>query len=849
MKTTRHHLSLILFSCCLAFNALATNAPSGFTATGASSSSVALAWTDNSTDEIGFTFAFDTNAALTNPAYVWAGGVNTTSFTHTQRSPATTYWYKIKAEGNPDSAWTALDAATTSPSNLAASVISSSQINLSWTGNSGNTSIQGYTVATATNSAFTGASYTYVHGAGTTSLNKTSLYAGTTYYFAVKAEGTSDAYDSPFTSTITATTSSAAPNAPSNLGASVVSSSQINLSWTDNSSNETGFELKRATDSGFTQNVIWIGGITGTSYSNTGLTPSTTYYYKVRAQGASQNSAYSSAVNATTQSSGATIPTAPSGLTATVLSQTSVKLDWTDNSNNETGFELKRATDSGFTQNVVWIGGITSNTYTNTGLTAATTYYYKVRAENAAGKSVYSSSYSVTTSGSPVTGGVPISDHFFGNNAWMPEQIGPEPYWGDLWDKWPEIQNSGVQIMRYGGKGVDDNADPTWVDSGDPSKSTLNQYLALVDEMQARGIEPVLQVPMAAEFSASQAADIVEFINVTNGRGVKYWSIGNEPDHDGSPYPQPETASYIAAYLKEFATAMKQVDPTIRIMGPETAWYNETIINALTDCGGSYDVTGQDAYGRHYVDILSFHHYGFGGGSDQTRANVIAKLMGSGGFNDDLTSLKNRLATCNSYHGRTGSNALQMAVTEANVDYYNPAGDGLSGVGAASFLGGQYWAELLGIAMNQGVDFVTFWSVVEGDIPERELGYLDADGSLRPSYYHFQMMSQHFRGNAVTATDNSKPNVKAFAAKDVDQVVVLILNQESSTSYDYKVRLDTTAITTNTLRINADAGVNAETTGTIAAQSTLLLVFNSSGTLTKKITYDASGGTPSTTYP
>ena len=86
--------------------ALATNAPSNLVATGASSSQVNLTWTDNSTDETGFTFAFDTNSGLTNPTYTYAGGVNTTSYSHTGRSAATTYFYKIKAEGNPDSAWT-----------------------------------------------------------------------------------------------------------------------------------------------------------------------------------------------------------------------------------------------------------------------------------------------------------------------------------------------------------------------------------------------------------------------------------------------------------------------------------------------------------------------------------------------------------------------------------------------------------------------------------------------------------------------------------------------------------------------------------------------------------------------
>jgi hypothetical protein len=526
-------------------------------------------------------------------------------------------------------------APPTTPASLAASVVSSSQINLTWTGNSGNSSITGYTVAYATNSSFSGAVYHFVAGAGATSYNNTGLYAGTTYYYKVKAEGTSNSYDSAFTAAITATTTGAAPNAPSGLTASAASSSQVNLSWTDNSSNETGFEVKRAIDSAFTQNVVWIGGIQGTSYSDTGLSASTTYYYKVRAEGATQDSAYSAAASATTNASGATIPNAPSGFSAVAVSSTQANLSWTDNSSNETGFEVKRATDSGFTQNVVWIGGIQGTTYSNTGLSPSTAYYYKVRAEGTAGKSAYSSSASVTT-GPPPVSGLP----FAGINAWMPYQIGAHKYYGKLETKWADVQASGVQIMRYGGNGVDHYADPSWVDPADAAKSTMTQYLVLVDAMRNQGIEPVLQVPVyGSAYSSSQAADIVRYVNVTNGRAVKYWVIGNEPDLSGGGYGSGyTTAAQVAAYFKPFASAMKAVDSTIKIIGPETAWYHDTIINGLTSCdGGADDITGADSNGNYYVDILSFHIYPFDG--TQTRSQVISNLTGAGGFKDDLGAL------------------------------------------------------------------------------------------------------------------------------------------------------------------------------------------------------------------
>jgi Fibronectin type III domain len=926
----RKCLSVALASCFLfRFEALATTAPSNLVATGASSSQVNLTWADNSNSETGYTFAFDTNSGLTSPTYVYAGGVNTTSYSHTGRGPATTYYYKIKAEGNPDSAWSVVESATTAPSglaatatsnsainltwtgngsnaaihgytygyaanssfsganynyvagngstgasktglstattywfkikaegtssdafdspygtvitttttpaSLAANVVSSSQINLSWAGNSGNSNIHGYTIGCATNSSFSGAVYQYVSGNGATSFNHTGLYAGTTYYYKIKAEGsTSDAYDSAYTSYITATTTGAAPNAPSGLSASAVSSSQINLSWTDNSGNETGFEIKRATDSAFTQNAVWVGNIQGTIYSDTGLSASTTYYYKVRAEGATQDSAYTASASATTDASGDTVPNSPSGLNASVASGTQVNLSWTDNSGNETGFEIKRATDSAFTQNVVWVGNIQGATYADTGLNPSTTYHYKVRAEGTAGKSAYSTSVSVTTSASS---GTPISPHFAGINAWMPYQIGSHKYYGKLEKKWADVQSSGVRIMRYGGNGVDHWADPLWVDPADPTKSTLNQYLTLVDAMRSRGIEPVLQVPVYDwAYSASQAADIVRHINVTHGRAVKYWIIGNEPDLDSGAYAY-TTAAQVAGYIKPFATAMKEVDPTIKIIGPEITWYDETFINGLTSCnGGADDITGTDGNGNYYVDIISFHTYnGFGG--SQTRSDVISKLMSSGSFNDDLSALKSRLATCNSYHGRTDSNVLRMAVTEANVNHNNPSGDSVTGVGAKSFIGGQFWAELMGIAMQQGVDFVTFWSTIEGD----DLGYISADGTTkRPSYYHFQMTAQNFRGNSVTATDNQS-TVKTFGAQDVDQIAVMIMNQHETSSFNYTVRLNTGTVSgANPLKINIDAGVAVEQSGSISDESSIVLIFNPSGVLKKKIEYTRS---------
>lgn len=186
-----------------------------------------------------------------------------------------------------------------------------------------------------------------------------------------------------------------APAAPSGLGATAASSSQINLAWTDNSSNEDGFRIERSTD-GVNFSEIATTGANATSYSNTGLAASTAYTYRVRAYNAGGNSAYSNTASATTQAGGGTLPAAPTGLSATAVSSSQINLAWTDNASDETGYRIERSPDgTNFTEIATTGAGIAS--HQDTGLTASTTYSYRVRAYNGAGNSAYSNTASATT--------------------------------------------------------------------------------------------------------------------------------------------------------------------------------------------------------------------------------------------------------------------------------------------------------------------------------------------------------------------------------------------------------------------------------------------------------------------
>jgi hypothetical protein len=149
--------------------------------------------------------------------------------------------------------------------------------------------------------------------------------------------------------------------------------------------------------------------------------------------------------------------------------------------------------------------------------------------------------------------------------------------------------------------------------------------------------------------------------------------------------------------------------------------------------------------------------------------------------------------------------------------------------------------------MQRGVDFVTFWSTIEGS---NGTSYISSDGNTKyPAYYHFQMMAQNFHGSSVAASD-TQANVKTFGSIDTSQIAVMIMNEDQSSSFNYTVRLDTGTVSgANPLKINIDAGVAAEYTGTIATESSILLLFNTSGTITKKIEYKLYGNANNGTAP
>ncbi|HUQ67504.1 MAG TPA: fibronectin type III domain-containing protein [Flavitalea sp.] len=179
------------------------------------------------------------------------------------------------------------------------------------------------------------------------------------------------------------------PTVPGSLTATATAYNKIVLNWTDLSSNETGFEVVRSsTTSTGTYVPVGIAPANSTTYTDSGLTASKAYYYKIRAVTTSSESVFTNFVTATTLAAPAT-PVAPSQLSATGGANNSITLTWQDNSTNESGFRVYRSTD-GVTYSLKSTVGANNNAYTDISTQALTLYYYYVAGYNGGGEGLKS---------------------------------------------------------------------------------------------------------------------------------------------------------------------------------------------------------------------------------------------------------------------------------------------------------------------------------------------------------------------------------------------------------------------------------------------------------------------------
>lgn len=397
-----------------------------------------------------------------------------------------------------------------------------------------------------------------------------------------------------------------------------------------------------------------------------------------------------------------------------------------------------------------------------------------------------------------------ISPYLIGNNAWQP----PWNSGAKISELWDELDDAGLQLIRIGGNGAQD-----------ASAYTKERIADLVKDIKAIGAEPLVQVPRS--FSSGETTTLISYLNGTLGLNVKYWGIGNEPNLDND-WSDPILVSGVATYIKRISSALKAYDSSVKVQGPDCAWYDNNYNDPLFKNSGTSNVAGKDANGNYYIDIFAWHKYGLKSASE-IEGSVDAAI--------------NMIDAINA--SRPAENKMMWAIGEINSHYNNSMVDESQKVW--SFESGQLFAELYGLGMRKGAFAICPWSIYEGggNRSNGDLGMFDLiNGELkaRSNYYHSLMLGQNMKQNYFANADNND-NTSIVAMGDQSGLVVMIMNRSSSQSYDYSLGLNGEFSSEKALHIKVEADVDKIIFGEIESSTTQMLVFDPKGDLIKRYTY------------
>jgi len=234
--------------------------------------------------------------------------------------------------------------------------------------------------------------------ANATQFTDPSTVAGQGYQYRVVAYNA--AGDSPSNAVLVGLVA-APPAAPSNLLAQAQFGPVVNLSWTDNASDETGFVVERSTNGGAFATVATLGADV-TAYSDP-VQPGTSYVYQVYALNDSGRSGYSNAVTVVTPPAPAAPTNLATNIVASLNTQPAIRVTFRDNALNETGFVIQRSVNGGPFAVAALLpartnrGGVTYND----GVQAGQTYMYRVYTVNGVSPSTALTSAAVTIPNAP----------------------------------------------------------------------------------------------------------------------------------------------------------------------------------------------------------------------------------------------------------------------------------------------------------------------------------------------------------------------------------------------------------------------------------------------------------------
>ncbi|MEN9937719.1 MAG: hypothetical protein RLZZ387_4298 [Chloroflexota bacterium] len=335
----------------------------------------------------------------------------------------------------------------------------------------------------------------------------------------------------------------------------------------------------------------------------------------------------------------------------------------------------------------------------------------------------------------------PVSPLVYGTNTGPWQTVGLEQI--------PLSKAAGISVIRWPGG--------NWGDENHPSSVQLDEYIALC---RAVGAEPLIHVSLFGG-TAGEAAGLVRLANIQRRYNVRYWAVGNEPDlyvtkRGRTAY----NVSHYADDFQAFRAAMKVIDPSILVMGPEISQYNGEVESSPRDAKGVPWMRGfLEAVPD--VELVTFHRYPFGrppATPDALRADPPAWSRAM----SDLRSLTREVA------GRE----IPIGVTEANSDWTGRTDP--EGVGTDSHRNALWWADVLGRLIRGGATIVAQFCM--GAIQSQGIGMfgpVSYDPAPRPIYQVYALYKLF--GTRLVHASSDVAGLPIVAALRDDGVLTLVL--------------------------------------------------------------------------
>jgi len=307
-------------------------------------------------------------------------------------------------------------------------------------------------------------------------------------------------------------------------------------------------------------------------------------------------------------------------------------------------------------------------------------------------------------------------------------------------------QDAGVTLLRFPGG--------NYGDENDLYHNNLDDLAALAKQLNA---QVSVQVRSWRLGTPEKAAEYVRYCNIEKKYAFVYWEVGNEPNLYNNRLNQPGDplfdVNWYNAQYRQYVTAMKAVDPTIKIFGP------------VVDQNGTLWLPDFIRANGDIIDGLSWHYYGHGNQLDDAQA-----LQTQAYITTQVRAIRNRWKDPQVNPLGYKRPVPPLFLSEYNVSWASSVSRHLGGPVAA------LWnAELLGRLANEGVEMGAHFAL-QGTSWQGMVGRLN---DPRPAYGTYELFS-HWGVQEVAAVSSDEKILPAFASLRKDgSLVLLVINKDA----------------------------------------------------------------------